>query len=334
MFLGATRARYADSIASTGGFVALRVGAGRGLAVTRLDASYSHFADAGWALQLGGQSTALWRVVGDLALGVAAGAALNDFQDGNATGTAAGGPLVVLPVGRSFVVAGATAGAVRRLDSTWAALGAASLRWHATPVGAVRLEAGATATVADTLRFADLSVGLSVAGRRGRLAAVLGTRAGDLADGAWGSLEAVWTPHARVALEATAGKYPPDLTGFAQGLYAQAGLRLYGWGGPRPRPSAGRMLAVIAESRDDGTVRVAVRLGRSAAAVAIAGDWNDWDPVPLTRDDGSWSGSLRLQPGIYKYAIVADGEWTLPEGVAGMDDGFGGRVGVLVVQRS
>jgi hypothetical protein len=53
--------------------------------------------------------------------------------------------------------------------------------------------------------------------------------------------------------------------------------------------------------------------------------------VPLARDDGTWSASLRLAPGIYKYAIVADGEWTLPDGVAAMDDGFGGRVGILVV---
>lgn len=333
VFLGGTRARYADSVSGTGGFVALRLGTAQGLRAGRLEGAFSRFADAGWALQLGGQGTTLWRLGRDLWAGLSAGGTLNDFENGNASGTAAGGPLVVMTAGRSLVAVGLTGGAVRRLDSTWSALGGASLRWQ-VPAGAVTLDLGAGGTVADTLRFADLSVGLRAAWRAARLSAVLGARAGDLGEGAWGSLEAAWVPHPRVALEVMAGRYPPDLTGFAEGLYAQAGIRLYGWGTGRPRIAPRHALAVRADPRADGTVRLVLRLGRTARQVAIAGDWNGWEPVPLTRGDGGWVASLRLEPGIYKYALLADGEWILPDGVTGMDDGFGGKVAVLVVGRA
>lgn len=330
MFLGATRARYADSVDGTGAFAALRLAAGRGFRAVRADASYSHFVDAGWAMQLGAQSTWLARA-GPLGLGIVAGGTFNDFKDGNATGTIAAGPMVVVLADPTLLIAGITGGAARRLDSTWVGLMSGSLRWHVPFRSNASFEIGAGGTAADSLRFADLSAGVTLVRRDGRIGGVLGVRAGDLGPGLWGSVDAAWIPHPRAALELSAGRYPQDLTGFAEGLFVQAGVRLFAWGSGRPRPVRARTLAVMTEPAADGTVKVAVRLGRAAREVALAGDWNGWEPIPLARDDGTWSVSLRLAPGIYKYAIVADGEWTLPEGVAGMDDGFGGKVGLLVV---
>lgn len=331
MFLGGTRARYADSVSSTGGFVSLRVGTGQGVRAAHLEGSFSQFADAGWAFQVAGQGTVLWRGGGWWG-GLAVGGSFNDFQNGTPSGLAAGGPLALVQVGRSFVTAGLTGGAVRQIDSTWMALASASVRWQVAPArGPLLVDFGAVATKADTLAFADVSVGGRVVGAAVRLAGVLGVRAGDLSDGAWGSLEGAWIPHPRVALEATVGRYPRDLTGFAEGVYAQIGVRLYASGVGRRTIAAPRALAVWAEPRNDGRVRVTVRLGRAAREVALAGDWNGWEPVPLTQDGDVWSATLAIPPGTRTYAIVADGEWTLPDGVTGMDDGFGGRVGMLVV---
>jgi hypothetical protein len=72
-----------------------------------------------------------------------------------------------------------------------------------------------------------------------------------------------------------------------------------------------------------------------AQAVAVAGDFNGWDPTahPMHRDaDGWWTVELDLDPGRYEYSYVVDGEWvTPPEAAITVDDGFGGRNGVLEV---
>ncbi|HPF69926.1 MAG TPA: isoamylase early set domain-containing protein, partial [Candidatus Krumholzibacteria bacterium] len=72
-----------------------------------------------------------------------------------------------------------------------------------------------------------------------------------------------------------------------------------------------------------------------AAAVALVGDFNGWDPgaAPLTPGaDGWWSTRILLPAGTHAYAYVVDGAWlTPPEASATEDDGFGGRNGLLVV---
>jgi 1,4-alpha-glucan branching enzyme len=50
----------------------------------------------------------------------------------------------------------------------------------------------------------------------------------------------------------------------------------------------------------------------TAAAVAIAGTFNDWRPgvTPMVSlGDGRWVKELVLQPGIYEYRLVVDGQW-------------------------
>ncbi|MFO7607947.1 MAG: glycogen-binding domain-containing protein [Candidatus Krumholzibacteriia bacterium] len=72
-----------------------------------------------------------------------------------------------------------------------------------------------------------------------------------------------------------------------------------------------------------------------AGAVALAGDFNGWDPraEPLQRAGGGWWRTVRPLPaGTHAYVYVVDGAWvTPPEAAATEPDGFGGRNGLLVV---
>ncbi len=74
----------------------------------------------------------------------------------------------------------------------------------------------------------------------------------------------------------------------------------------------------------------------AATSVAIAGDFNHWDPGktfllgPANR--GRWSITLPLADGRYEYRfVVNNGEWVLDPAAPSVDDGLGGRNSVVVV---
>ena len=79
-------------------------------------------------------------------------------------------------------------------------------------------------------------------------------------------------------------------------------------------------------------IRLSVR-DSSEEPISIAGDFNNWQPVPMQREGSEWIIRLPLSAGIYHYAFRSStGEWFVPGSVAGRrDDGFGGHVAVLVV---
>ncbi len=74
-----------------------------------------------------------------------------------------------------------------------------------------------------------------------------------------------------------------------------------------------------------------VYAGSAATSVAVAGDFNNWDPHRnMLQDpdgDGVWTGLFPLTPGVHKYMFVVDGNrWvTDPRAQSYVDDGFGGR---------
>lgn len=80
-----------------------------------------------------------------------------------------------------------------------------------------------------------------------------------------------------------------------------------------------------------------VFLEEHAATVAVAGDFTQWDPVPLRREelDGRvvWSGVLAVPQGEHRYMFVVDGdEWvTDPLADVVRDDGFGNRNAILTL---
>lgn len=71
--------------------------------------------------------------------------------------------------------------------------------------------------------------------------------------------------------------------------------------------------------------------------VAIAGDFNNWNPQEnILQDpdgDGIWTATLKLPPGRYEYMFVLNGEKWLPDpnALRYVKDGFGNRNAILEV---
>lgn len=140
------------------------------------------------------------------------------------------------------------------------------------------------------------------------------------------AIDALWTPHSFRWNLAGA-------TAFAALLVAGA--------------LAGRWLMVVPASTPApvatapaGPSPVLVRLvvlQPDAMSVALAGDFNGWDPMgtPLEQtSSGAWTVTIPLQPGRYEYMFVVDGkQWIAdPFAVEQSDDGFGSRNAVLDVR--
>jgi len=71
--------------------------------------------------------------------------------------------------------------------------------------------------------------------------------------------------------------------------------------------------------------------------VAIAGDFNNWDPqaniLEDSEGDGIWTGTLKLEPGRYEYMFVMDGEKWFPDpnALRYVKDGFGNKNAILEI---
>jgi len=85
-------------------------------------------------------------------------------------------------------------------------------------------------------------------------------------------------------------------------------------------------------------VKFSLRISDSKAhTVAIAGDFNGWNPqANLLEDpegDGIWTGTLTLEPGRYEYMFVMDGEKWLPDpnALRYVKDGFGNKNAILEI---
>ena len=149
---------------------------------------------------------------------------------------------------------------------------------------------------------------------------------------------AVWTgasvaywlgQHTAVVL--AGGSYPRDLLqNLSDGRYLSAAVRL-----ANRRPpvwtavGAGRPIYAV----QPGTTELRFVVPGPATRVELVGDWTRWKRVPLVRgSDGRWVIPITLAPGVYRFNLVVDGKrWIVPEGVAEIDDGFGGKTAVLVV---
>ncbi|MBN1335969.1 MAG: glycogen-binding domain-containing protein [Deltaproteobacteria bacterium] len=70
-----------------------------------------------------------------------------------------------------------------------------------------------------------------------------------------------------------------------------------------------------------------------AHAVAVAGTFSGWAPLPLARGpDGTWVLVVPLPPGEYEYCWLVDGKARSPvEAARRRPDGFGGENGIVVV---
>ncbi|PYP58533.1 MAG: hypothetical protein DMD44_07190 [Gemmatimonadetes bacterium] len=147
------------------------------------------------------------------------------------------------------------------------------------------------------------------------------------AEGAGGaSAQFFATP--RVSLELSGGSYLPDpYQGFPQVGFVSVGVRLH----RSARAPHVRFAPLVPGVRGDSAV-VRFRMA-GARSVAMAGDWNSWEQVPLRPlGDEVWEGVLRLRRGLYHFNLLVDGsDWVVPNGVATVPDGLGGMVAVLIV---
>ena len=96
----------------------------------------------------------------------------------------------------------------------------------------------------------------------------------------------------------------------------------------------GRSAPVLASpvARDGVLV---IRLPRDgSAAPSVAGEFSDWQPLPMRAAGNEWLIEVPAGPGVYRFSFVStDGRWFVPEGYPGrMDDDMGGHVAVVVVQ--
>jgi hypothetical protein len=142
----------------------------------------------------------------------------------------------------------------------------------------------------------------------------------------------------KISLEAGVGSYLSDpFQGLPRAGFLTAGVRLHTTARrlvPPPPPAPGaapRLTPLIAARRGDSVV-VRFRM-EGARSVAIAGDWNSWQPMRLQalgRD--IWEAAFLLAPGTYHFNLLVDGtDWVVPGGVASVPDGMGGLVAVLTV---
>ena len=73
----------------------------------------------------------------------------------------------------------------------------------------------------------------------------------------------------------------------------------------------------------------------SARKVCVAGNFNNWRPEAtemIPTGGGKWAKELRLQPGIYEYRFVIDGEWTTDPAASGtVPNPFGDLNSLLAV---
>ncbi len=73
-----------------------------------------------------------------------------------------------------------------------------------------------------------------------------------------------------------------------------------------------------------------------AAEVSLVGGFNAWadgrHPLSGPNKDGVWETVIPLEPGIYRYAFIVDGNWVTPQDAPRYEsDGYGGENGVITI---
>jgi hypothetical protein len=182
--------------------------------------------------------------------------------------------------------------------------------------------------------------------------ALVGARTWSLGggEGTYGQVDA-WIPIGRrIALLLSAGRTPSDyVRGLLASKYVTLGMRLTPFAG-RARPASALTDVLRREARPpevtpavtaprlavsttDGEIRSFRVRAPGAQTVELAGDFTDWQPLPLLRvDDDTWEITLRVPAGTYRLDVRADGgPWHAPQGTRLEHDEFGGEVGILVV---
>ncbi|HEY0970810.1 MAG TPA: glycogen-binding domain-containing protein [Gemmatimonadales bacterium] len=212
------------------------------------------------------------------------------------------------------------------------------------------------------LRYTSVDASLRWALGRAELGVEGGFRAGDRtvdeSRGAklWASADGVLWVNDRLAVVAGSGRFLSDpVTNSIGGRYTSVGVRLSTGRarGVRPaelprvilprrphleggtadeRPERVERLEVVETAGGGITIRLTLPGARSAE---IMGDFTDWEPVALRPvGDDVWAVTVLMEPGVHRLNLRTDGgDWRVPPDLTAVDDGFGGKVGLVVVRR-
>jgi hypothetical protein len=204
----------------------------------------------------------------------------------------------------------------------------------------------------EPVRYTDGTFTSRVVFGRAELGGTAGVRLGESGENTaqpFGTATLSWQLVPRLAVVAGVGHQLADLTrGTARARFATLALRFTPMAPAPPLRREHRVrirqwaLDVVAPEREaiapDVTPVEQTRLVRvrasGAVRVELMADFSDWQPLELAYNAESafWVRQVVLPPGTYRVLVRIDGgAWAAPIGLAVVDDGFGGKVGLLVV---
>jgi hypothetical protein len=333
---------YADSVRSAGASVtpALRVDWTN--ATLNANATYSRLGQGASSLQGTVAPSVFSPSFGAFSVEGAGSFGGSSHHDGTRTGQAIG--LARIHLMKTEVGGWLGAGLGRTWDGdVWHGVRQAEIGAWTSRDGIDALATVTPVAVADTLRYTDFQAALRLPTRRFELGVTGGARAGSVgaavggSSRVWGNLTGTAWVSPRMAIVASAGNYPVDLTqGFPGGRFVTLALRFASRGVIEPA------IEPTAPSVPAFEVRPAAQQGRrtlrfnapAARTVEITGDFTKWQSVRLTREAGGWwSIALPIGVGTHQINVRFDGgAWGAPQGLLTSRDEFGGVVGILTIR--
>jgi hypothetical protein len=151
----------------------------------------------------------------------------------------------------------------------------------------------------------------------------------------WWEAHGAWHLTPVLSLTARTGHLASDvLLGVRGGSYNTVGLRLDLLQHAAPREPISILRGATQIVREsEATVHLYFTMPPRTRQVSISSDLTGWLPVNLSRnDDGRWEIVLAAKAGVHRLNVRADGgPWFVPTGLPTSDDGFGAKVGLLVL---
>lgn len=350
---GALNMQYADSIDLNALAITPAFWAESKQSAFGANGTFSQFTAGGWSAQGSADASLFTRKIGLLLGEVEGTAGGSTHNDGARTGQllatvrahiAADNQGAWIGGGAGSTWDGATWRNVREGEvAAWGRFGNASAFVSATPT-----------IVDDSIKYTDAQLSASLNLPRVELDATGGFRSGSRLPAlggtakSWGNVSVTGWIASRLAIVASAGTYPVDLTqGFPGGRFASLSLRL----GTRRNPARTESISDLVSSRGStsrnrsgmtsfdtkvisGGLREIRVQAPGVSSVELMGDFTNWAPISL-RDAGSgwWVAALPIKTGIHEMNVrVNGGEWVTPPGLPQRHDEFGSSVGILVIQ--
>lgn len=131
----------------------------------------------------------------------------------------------------------------------------------------------------------------------------------------------------RWSAELSAGRSGPDP--LLNSPAAVDGSLVLSWNAYSPGPEP---QALVTLSDGDATAAMFRLEYDGAERVSVIGDFSGWEPIAMRREGGHWVALVPVDPGLYHFGFMVDGEWYVPESAPGkVIDEFGRSNATLVV---